>query len=207
MSAGAEKIVESILSESHGQADKIVKEAEKQANEIIERGNINAQEKKLEILENAHKEADIRFNQIISDAKLNSKRKILEAREELMEKTFQKAEEELKKKGSSDSDDYINSLKKLIKEASIEINGGSLEVFLKTEDVTKIEGVLNSIAEEVFKETGNDTTLKLGGTIDTIGGVNIKTEDGNVEVNNTIEARMERFRSLLRIEVAKILFE
>ncbi|HMK32735.1 MAG TPA: V-type ATP synthase subunit E family protein, partial [Nitrosopumilaceae archaeon] len=71
----------------------------------------------------------------------------------------------------------------------------------------KIEGVLNSIAEEVFKETGNDTTLKLGGTIDTIGGVNIKTEDGNVEVNNTIEARMERFRSLLRIEVAKILFE
>ena len=207
MSAGADKIVESILSESHGQADKIIKEAEKQASEIIERGNIKAQEKKLEILENAHKEADIRFNQIISDAKLTSTRKILEAREELMEKTFQRAEEELKKKGSSDSDVYINSLKKLIKEASIEINGGSLEVFLKTEDVTKIEDDLDSIAEEVFKETGNDTTLKLGGTINTIGGVSIKTEDGNIEVNNTIEARMERFRSLLRIEVAKILFE
>jgi V/A-type H+/Na+-transporting ATPase subunit E len=207
MSAGAEKIVESILSESHSRADDIIKEAEKQASEIIERGNIEAQKKKNEIFENAHKEADIRFHQIISDAKLNSKRKILEAREQIMEKTFHKAEEELKKKASSDSDDYINSLKNLIKEASLEIDGGSLEIFLKKEDVPKIEGALNSIADEVSKETDNNTTLKLGGTINTIGGVSVKTENGNIEVNNTIEARMERFRSLLRLEVAKVLFK
>ena len=207
MSAGAEKIVESILSESHGKADDIIKEAEKQANEIIERGNIKAHEKQQKILENAHKEADIRFNQIISDAKLNSKRKILEAREELMEKTFHEAEEELKRMASSDSDDYINSLKKLTKEASLEIDGGPLEIFLKMEDVPKIESALNSIAEEVSEETGNKTTLKLGETINTIGGVSVKTENGNIEVNNTIEARMERFRSLLRLEVAKVLFK
>jgi V/A-type H+/Na+-transporting ATPase subunit E len=207
MSAGAENIVESILSESHSRADDIIKEAEKQASEIIERGNIEAQKKKNEIFENAHKEADIRFHQIISDAKLNSKRKILEAREQLMEKTFHKAEEELKKKASSDSDDYINSLKKLTKEASIEIDGGSLEIFLKKEDVPKIEGALDSIAEEVSKKTGNKTTLKLGRAIHTIGGVSVKTENGNIEVNNTIEARMERFRSLLRLEVAKVLFK
>jgi V/A-type H+/Na+-transporting ATPase subunit E len=207
MSAGAEKIVESILSESHGQADEIIKEAEKQASAIIERGNIESQKKQQEILENTHKEADMRFHQIISDAKLNSKRKILQTREELMEKTFQKAENELQKKASSDSEDYINSLKNLTKEASLEIDGGSLEIFLKTEDVPKIEDALDSIAEEVFKETGNKTTLKLGGTINTIGGVSVRTEDGNIEVNNTIEARMERFRSLLRIRVAKVLFE
>jgi V/A-type H+/Na+-transporting ATPase subunit E len=207
MSAGTEKIVESILSESHIKADDIIKEAEKQATEIIERGNTEAQKEKNEILENAHKEADIRFHQIISDAKLNSKRKKLEAREELMEKTFHKAEEELQKKASSDSDEYINSLKKLTKEASLEIDGGPLEIFLKTGDVPKIESALESIAEEVSKETGNKTTLKLGGTIDTIGGVSVKTENGNIEVNNTIEARMERIRSLLRIEVAKVLFE
>jgi V/A-type H+/Na+-transporting ATPase subunit E len=207
MSAGADKIVGSILSESHSQADNITKEAEKQASEIIERGNIEAQKKKNEIFENANKEADIRFHQIISDAKLNSKRKILEAREQLMEKTFHKAEEELKKKASSDSDDYISSLKKLTKEASLEIDGGPLEIFLKTEDVPKIEGALDSIAEEVSEETGNKTTLKLGGTINTIGGVSVKTENGNIEVNNTIEARMERFRSLLRLEVAKVLFK
>jgi len=207
MSAGAEKIVESILSESHGQADEIIKEAEKQASAIIERGNIESQKKQQEILENTHKEADMRFHQIISDAKLNSKRKILQTREELMEKTFQKAENELQKKASSDSEDYINSLKNLTKEASLEIDGGSLEIFLKTEDVPKIEDALDSIAEEVSKETGNKTTLKLGGTINTIGGVSVRTEDGNIEVNNTIEARMERFRSLLRIRVAKVLFE
>ena len=207
MSAGAGKIVESILSESHDQADDIIKEAEKQASEIIERGNIDAQEKQQDILENAHKEADIRFNQIISDAKLNSKRKILEAREDLMAKTFHTAEKELRRMASSDLDDYLNSLKKLTKEASLEIGGGSLEIFLKAEDVPKIEGALDSIAEEVSNETGIKTTLKLGGTVKTIGGVIVKTGNGNIEVNNTIEARMERYRSLLRLEVAKVLFE
>lgn len=207
MSSGADKIVESILSESHSQADDIIKEAEKQASAIIERGNIEATEKEKEILENAKKEADIRFQQIISDAKLNSKRKLLEAREELMEDTFHKAEEELEKIASTNSNDYINSLKKLTKEASLEIGGGSLEIFLKKEDVPKIEGTLGSIAKKVSKETGNKTTLKLGGTINTIGGVSVKTEDGNIEVNNTVEARMERFRGMLRLEVAKVLFE
>jgi V/A-type H+-transporting ATPase subunit E len=207
MSAGAEKIVESILSESHSRAEDIIKEAENQANEIIERGDTEAKSKKNEILENAKKEADIRFQQIISDAKLNSKRKILEAREELMEDTFHKAEEELKKIASTDSKDYINSLKKLTKDASLEIGGGFLEIFLKKEDVPKIEGTLNSIAKEVSEETGNKTTLKFGKTINTIGGVSVKTEDGNIEVNNTIEARMERFRGMLRLEVAKVLFE
>lgn len=207
MSSGADKIVESILSESHGQADDIVNEAEKQASEIIERGKIESTEKEKEILESAKKEADIRFQQIISDAKLNSKRKIQEAREELMENTFHKAHEKLEKIASTDSNDYINSLKKLTKEASIEIGGGSLEIFLKKEDVPKLEGTLDSIAEEVSKQVGNKTTLKLGGTINTIGGVSVKTEDGNIEVNNTIEARMERFRGMLRLEVAKVLFE
>ncbi|MBM4241158.1 MAG: V-type ATP synthase subunit E [Euryarchaeota archaeon] len=207
MSSGAEKIVESILSDSHTKADDIIKQAEERASKIIKKGEINAQKEEMDILENANKEADIRFQQIMSDAKLNSKRNILEARENIMEKTFQKAEEDLRKVASTESEEYINSLVKLIKEASLEISGGSLEIFLKEEDVGKIEGSLSNLEKEISEETGNETTLNIGGIIDTIGGVCVKTADGNVEVNNTIEARMERFRGVLRLEVAKVLFK
>ena len=47
----------------------------------------------------------------------------------------------------------------------------------------------------------------LGEPIDVIGGAVLKTADGDIEVNNTIEARLDRFKSILRSEVAEILFK
>ena len=49
--------------------------------------------------------------------------------------------------------------------------------------------------------------LTIGEPIDAIGGVILKTADGSVEVNNTIDARLERYKSVLRSEVAEILFK
>lgn len=207
MSSGAEKIVESILSDSQVKADHIIKQAEDRASEIIEQGKINAQNEEKGILENAHKEAGIRQQQIISDAKLNSKRRVLEAREDLMEETFQKAIEELKQIASGESGNYINSLVKLTEEASIEIGGGTLTIFVKDDDIKKIEPSLSNLEKVISEATGNETTLSIGGTTDTIGGVIVKTADGNIEVDNTIEAKMERFRGMLRLEVAKVLFK
>lgn len=207
MSSGAEKIVENILSHSYTKADDIIKDAEEKANEIINEGKIEAQKTENEILEAAKKESDIKFQQIISGAKLNAKRNILRAREEIMEETFQKAEKELKKIASAESEEYLDSLLRLIKEASLEIGGGSLEILMKDDDIPKIEKSLKTIETEVSEESGTKTTLKIGETITTIGGAIVKTTDGNVEVNNTIEARMGRFRGVLRLEVAKVLFK
>lgn len=207
MSSGAEKIVESILTDSQVRADQIIKKAEEKASEITEQGKINAKNKEKDILENAHKEAEIRQQQIISDAKLNSKRRILEAREDLMEETFQKAIGKIKQIASGESEEYKKSLVKLIEEASIEIGGGNLIIFLKDDDIKKVESSLSSLEKVISEATDNETTLSIGGSIDTIGGVSVKTADGNIEVNNTIEARMERFRGMLRLEVAKVLFK
>ena len=49
--------------------------------------------------------------------------------------------------------------------------------------------------------------FKVGEPIDAIGGAILKTSNGDIEVNNTIEARLERFKSILRSEVAEILFK
>ena len=40
-----------------------------------------------------------------------------------------------------------------------------------------------------------------------IGGAILKTSNGDIEVNNTIDARLERFKSILRSEVANVLFK
>ena len=40
-----------------------------------------------------------------------------------------------------------------------------------------------------------------------MGGAILKTVNGDIEVNNTIKARLDRFKSILRSEVAEILFK
>ena len=77
---------------------------------------------------------------------------------------------------------------------------------LKAEDVDKIKDSIETIAKDVETQTGIKTTLEIGENINTIGGAVVKTKNGEIEVNNTIESRLSRFKKSLRSEVAKVLF-
>lgn len=207
MTDGANKIVSSIMSDAQSKADAIIQEAEKEAALILEKGEEKAQLEKQNILENANKQSTMKYQQLISEAKMKARRSELEAREELIETAFKNAEEELQKIAASSSEEYKNSLKKIIEEASVEIGGGDLVLSTKEEDIAKIKDSIPSLEKEIEAKTGNKTTLEIGENIRTIGGAVIKTKNGDIEVNNTIEARMLRFKKSLRSEVAGILFK
>lgn len=207
MSSGAKKIVSSIISDAQVKAETIIKQADSEASKIVEEGKKKAQMEKEKILEDAKKQSRMRYQQMVSEAKMNSRRMKLEAREEIIETVFKKAEDELRKIASSSSREYKESLKEIIKEACVEIGGGSLVVFLKREDVAKIEDSIAAIEKEVEEKTGTKTTLEIGENINTIGGAIIKTKNGEIEVKNTIEARIQRFKKALRSEVAGVLFK
>jgi V/A-type H+-transporting ATPase subunit E len=207
MSAGTEKIVSSIMSNAQVKADTILGKAEEENNSILEKGREEALQEKEKILEDAKKQSNMKYQQLISEAKMNSRRMELEAREEVIEDSFKKAEEKLEEIASSDSVEYKESLKNIVTEAAAEIGGGDIIVLLKESDVAKIKDSLPKIAEEVKGKTGKDTTLEIGGDIKTIGGAVVKTRNGEIEVNNTIEARMLRFKKDLRSKVAAVLFK
>jgi V/A-type H+-transporting ATPase subunit E len=207
MSTGTEKIVSSILSDAKFKADSILEEAEKKSNSLLEEGEKIAIMEKEKILEDSKKQSTMRYQQIISEAKMNSRRMELDTREEVIEESFKKAEEKLEALAASDSAEYKESLKEIIMEAALEIGGGELVLFLKQEDVAKINDSMSSLEMDIKEKTGNETKLEIGDNINTIGGAIIKTKNGDIEVNNTIEARMQRFKKSLRSEVARILFK
>ena len=127
---------------------------------------------------------------------------------------------------NTNDSEYVDALVEMIKEAAVEIGGGDLIVLLKQEDIPKVQDKLESIvglikslikrekpsdlsaiATEVSQETDVETTLEIGEPIDTIGGAILRTRNGEIQVNNTIESRMLRFKKSLRSEVAKTLFD
>jgi V/A-type H+-transporting ATPase subunit E len=207
MTDGANKIVSSIMSEAQSKADAIIQEAENESSLILEEGEREAISEKENILENAKKQSAMKYQQLISEAKMNSRRAELEAREDVIETAFKNAEEELQKIAAGSSEEYKESLKKIIKEASVEIEGGDLILSTKEDDVAKIKDSIPVLEKEIEAKTGNKTTLEIGENIRTIGGAVVKTKNGDVEVNNTFEARMLRFKKSLRSEVAHILFK
>lgn len=206
MSSGTDKIVSSIMSDAQEKADNIIQEAQVEVNQINDNAAKDAESEKNKILDNGKKQSDMRYQQIISEAKMNARRAELEAKEEIIEVAFGKATEELAEKASTDDKEYVDALLGMVKEAACEMGGGDLIVQMKEDDVDKVKGKISSVAADIASATGISTTLAFGDSIDTIGGAILKTQSGDIEINNTIEARLERFKKVLRSEVANVLF-
>ncbi|MEE1335265.1 V-type ATP synthase subunit E [Methanobrevibacter sp.] len=205
MSSGTSKIVESIMSVAQEKADGIIQEANAEVSQINANAEKTAEAEKTKILENGKKQSDMRYQQIISEAKMNARRAELGAKEDVIEAAFNQAIGELKIKASSGDEEYKDSLSKMIMEATQEIGGNDLILQLNEADTQKFKDDLSSQGSDSFEIEGIKFTL--GEPIDAIGGAILKTANGDIEVNNTIEARLERFKSILRSEVAEILFK
>ncbi len=203
MSSGTDKIVSSIMSEAQGKADVIIQDANAEASAITQNAEKTADAEKTKILENGVKQSDMRYQQIISEAKMNARRAELGAKEEVIEAAFEKATAELKEKAASGDEEYDDALTKMIKEAADEIGSDDLIIQLNEADTNKFKDQLSNAS--TFEIEG--IKFEIGEPIDTIGGAVLKTSNGDIEVNNTIEARLDRFKSLLRSEVAEILFK
>ena len=205
MSSGTDKIVSSIMSEAQEKADVIIQEANAEVATITAKAEKTAETEKTKISENGKKQSEMRYQQIISEAKMNARRAELGAKEEVIEAAFNQAIGELKVKASSGDEEYEDSLSKMIKEAADEIGSKDLIIQLNEADTNQLKSELSANGSDCFQL--EDVTFTLGESIDAMGGAILKTVNGDIEVNNTIEARLERFKSILRSEVAEILFK
>jgi len=84
----------------------------------------------------------------------------------------------------------------------------ALEVVVRSNERTLklIVERLSEFKEKLREGLGKDVDVTIGEPIQTLGGVLVESSDGSVRVDNTFEARIERFESELRATIAKALF-
>jgi V/A-type H+-transporting ATPase subunit E len=95
----------------------------------------------------------------------------------------------------------------MIKEAADELGGNDFIIQLNEADTQTLKDQLKESSSDVSTFQIEDINFKFGEPIETMGGAILKTSNGDIEVNNTIESRLDRFKSVLRSEVANILFK
>ena len=204
MSTQVGKIEEIIINEAKEKAENIIVKAREEAKKVLGKAEQEAKREAEEIISKKKTDAEAQARRILSEAKLEARLKILNAKEQLISEAFDKALEKLKE--FSQSAQYKTALENLIKDAAIIIRGGDLEVLLPENTNVNID--LSKIAKEVEEQTGVKTSLNISKErIRSIGGVIVRSKDRLLTVDNTFEARLERLREQLRVNVANLLFK
>jgi len=181
--------------------DKILKNTEKDILTNIKSGLDESQQKlddaipRLEgeydkIISDGKKEADKIEKQITGSSDIEARNKQLMALEEAVDRVFTSALEQIA--NADRSGDYSNLIKTLIEEA-IQILGTS-EITISTN--TKDKDVVQSTISQF---SGAELSSE---TIECLGGIRVKSKDGTMTFDNTIDARIERLKPLIRKDIA-----
>ena len=197
MSSNAvQALKEEIWKRAREKAENILKNAEERAKRMIETAETKARE---ELRSKIEPEKLVLKRRILGKAVMDGRKAVILARNEVIEKVFEKALEKIR--ALTDSDLYreflVKSLKKAIEEFS-DIGGEELIVYANERDL--------EFLREKTRELYPSVKLKFRKG-DFIGGIIVMDSAEKRVFYDTIESRFEALRPVLREKVASLLFK
>jgi V/A-type H+-transporting ATPase subunit E len=182
-----EKIIEQIKKDSETEVKQIQREAENQVKSILETAKRETKIEAEKILNNGMKKSENLKKILVSKANQDVKRDIMNARETIIEKCFTKAHHEL---SILKGENYEKLVRKLIKDGQEKLGGGYTVL----------------VTRAVDKKIAKDLGINITGTVESSGGVVLKSADGKVTLDHTFDGILKRERNKIRIKVGKLLF-
>ena len=163
------------LSNSHQKLDDSVSKLEAEYDKIIADGK---------------KEADKIEKQIVGGSDIEARNKQLLALESSVNRVFATALEQIT--NSDRNSDYANLINSLLEESTQILGTTEVKVFTNSKDRDTVQSALSSFpGAELSSEN-----------IDCIGGVKIESKVGSMKFDNTIDAKIDRLKPLIRKEIA-----
>ena len=208
---GVEKIVSHIQAEAEKEISEILLTAQTEAAKIKQAAQEKAGQEVERILSNGKRLASLEEQRMLAETKINVRRKRMDAREEAIDSSFSEAKkvlEALAAKGKQDHFDYKDILFNLIASASEVVAGDRLELVLNHRDRKTFDTkTLEEVSELVKQRIGRNISLVLADEpMQFLGGVVVRDLEKSVEIDNTLETKLNRLKEGIRVDVAKILF-
>lgn len=168
--------IDSALTESHQALEDAVPKLEGEFDKIVADGK---------------KEADKIEKQIIGSADIEARNKQLLALESSVDKVFTNALDQIA--NSDRSGEYANLIKSLLTESTQILGTSEVIVLTNSKDRDVVQSALSGFpGSEISPDS-----------IECLGGVIIKSKDGSMTFDNTLDARIERLKPLIRKEIAE----
>ena len=142
------------------------------------------------IISDGKKEAEKIEKQITGSSDLEARNKQLMALEDAVNRVFAKALDQIE--NTERSGNYANFIKSLLDESTKILGTTNVTVYTNSKDSSVVQSTLSQFSGAQLSSE----------TIDCLGGVVIKSKDGAMTLDNTIDARIERLKPLIRKEIA-----
>ena len=142
------------------------------------------------IISDGKKEADKIEKQIVGGADIEARNKQLLALEAAVDRVFTTALEQIT--NSDRNSDYANLINTLLQQATSTLGTTEVRVFTNAKDKDVVQSSLSNFS-------GSELSSE---TIECIGGVKIESKDGAMKFDNTIDAKIDRLKPLIRKEIA-----
>ena len=185
-----EKTIEKILSQSEVEILASLKTSYDESLETLSNSQSSLEQDYNKILDEGRKESEKIEKQIVGSSDLESRNKQLLLVEESVVKVFDKAIEKIE--ATSRNENYSKLITTLLDESTEALGTTEVTVYTNSKDQDVVKPLLS-------KYSGSELSSE---TIDCLGGVEIKSKDGSMSFNNTIDVRLERMKPLIRKEIA-----
>ncbi len=178
-----ENVIDDVLGQAKLSAEKILNEAEKEAQQIVSKAHVDSKIQLEKFEEETIDTLDEKKNSELSAAKIEKKRMILAAKKMATENIMG----EIKRKiVGIDSKKREELTKKLVEMAKKELS-----------DAKYI------YSNAVDKKTVEKSDLQFGGTIDCMGGIIVENSTKTVRINLTFDSIFENFKEELNEHISK----
>jgi len=185
-----ENTIDKILSQTESNILSSLDSALSESRQKLDDSVVTLEQEYDQIISNGRKEADKIEKQIIGSSDLEARNKQLTTVEESIDKVFTKALDEIA--NADRSGDYSNLIKSLLDESTKNLGTSEVIVFTNSKDKDVVQSNLSQYpGAELSSET-----------IDCLGGVKVKSKDGSMTFDNTIDAKIERLKPLIRKDIA-----
>ena len=142
------------------------------------------------IISDGKKEADKIEKQIIGSSDLEARNKQLLALEEAISKVFTKALDQIS--NMTRSGDYSDLTKTLLDESTKILGTTKVIVSTNSKDKDLVQSLLS-------KYPGAELSSQ---TINCLGGIVVKSKEGTMKFDNTLDARIQRLKPLIRKQIS-----
>jgi V/A-type H+/Na+-transporting ATPase subunit E len=198
-SSALERTVDKVLSQKEADLITQIDSAYQEALTNIESSRTKLEDEYLRIVEGAKKQAENLKRQIVGSSRLAARNKQLLLIDTAVNNAFEKAKTDLASSNKEES--YRVLITRMLENSVSAIGSDEVIVECNKNDFDLVKKAITDLSKDNTK-----SKVKLSDQpINSIGGIRVRSADGSVTYDNTMDSRIERFKPLIRKDIVQML--
>ena len=194
-----ERTINKVLSQKETELISQIDSAYEESLSNLEASRDRLEAERTRIIESAKKQAENLKRQIVGSSRLAARNQELLMIENAVNNAFEEARKKLAASGGKDS--YRTLMASLVEESVSSVGSDEVVIECNRNDAELVSKILADLQKKNprIKAKVSDQHIEV------IGGIKVKSADGSMTYDNTIDSRIERLKPLIRKNIAQIL--